>query len=92
MKQRGGPENPQKFPELVVSDMSLADEAAQWASEIMPGADEFYLCRQRACVTACRDAGWATADKNGGGHCRRPSCAERYCPWKDQHGYTEANK
>eukprot|EP00969_Alexandrium_andersonii_P195354 8630767-Alexandrium_andersonii.AAC.1 len=39
VKQREGSEDPQNFPDLVTSDVSLTDEAAQWASEIMPGAD-----------------------------------------------------
>eukprot|EP00969_Alexandrium_andersonii_P016173 708002-Alexandrium_andersonii.AAC.1 len=39
VKQCEDPENPQHFPALVVKDMSLTMEAAQWASEIMPGTD-----------------------------------------------------
>eukprot|EP00969_Alexandrium_andersonii_P154505 6829867-Alexandrium_andersonii.AAC.1 len=49
--QREDFEGSQNFPDLVTSDMSLADEAAQWASEILPGADASYLCRHRACLT-----------------------------------------
>eukprot|EP00969_Alexandrium_andersonii_P290513 12840071-Alexandrium_andersonii.AAC.1 len=39
VKQCDDPENPQHFPPLLTKGVSLADEAAQWASEIMPGTD-----------------------------------------------------
>eukprot|EP00969_Alexandrium_andersonii_P136666 6046632-Alexandrium_andersonii.AAC.1 len=68
------------FPELVVPDVNLTDEAAQRASEIRPGASEYYLGGQRPCVAVCRDTGWATADESGGGHYRRPARAERGRP------------
>eukprot|EP00969_Alexandrium_andersonii_P104235 4600624-Alexandrium_andersonii.AAC.1 len=67
--------------------MSLANEAAQWASEIVPGTDEFFLCRRRTCLTVCRNTDWATTDKNGRGHDRCPNCGEQFRPWKEQPGY-----
>eukprot|EP00969_Alexandrium_andersonii_P279260 12343073-Alexandrium_andersonii.AAC.1 len=72
--------------------MSLTSEAAQWASEILPGTDEFFLCRQRGCLTVCRNTDWATTDKNGGGHYRCPTCGEIFRPWQEQPGYVKAYK
>ena len=70
----------------------LQDQVLQFASEVVPGVDEYYVCRQRECRILCRNTDWIHNLAAGGGHYLCISCGEQYRPWKTQPGYVKANK
>eukprot|EP00969_Alexandrium_andersonii_P356494 15446652-Alexandrium_andersonii.AAC.1 len=60
--------------------MSLASEAAQWASEIMPGSGEFFLCRHRTCLPVCRSVEWPPPTRTAGDTTGAPTAASSSAP------------
>ncbi len=74
----------------VLSSIHLSDFEAQFLSELVPGMDEYFVCRQRTCLTVTHNTSWIHNSPNGQYLC--PSCAQQYRPWKMQPGYCKANK
>ncbi len=74
----------------ILSSIHLSDFEAQFLSELVPGLDEYFLCRQRSCLAVTHNNTWIHNSPNGQYLC--PSCAQQYRPWKEQPGYCKANK
>ena len=72
-------DDPEFVPEFTEKD--LTDFECQHISEIMPGVDDYYLCRKEGCLMVCRNTDWPNTIKAGGGQYYCPACAQRYQPW-----------
>jgi hypothetical protein len=61
-----------------------------FVDQILPGIDEYYMCRQKDCSMVCQATNWVNNSPNYQFRC--PACGEQYRPWKDQSGYWPTNK
>jgi hypothetical protein len=79
-------------PEFVppLREVRLTDLEAQFVSRIVPGLDEFFLCRRRECLFVCRNIDWI--EETGGNHFACPRCGHQYRPWVQKAHMVTANK
>ena len=78
------------LPEL--ASIELFEHEAQLLSAVVDQVDEFYVCRQRACLYIGRNTDWVTNVRDGGWHFLCPICGEQYKPWSMKPGYIQASK
>ena len=81
--------DPEYIPELD-SKFKIQDFEAQFLSELVPGTDEFFLCRQRSCLYVGLNTDWVTNKRRSQYSC--PMCGEQHRPWREQPGYVKSNK
>jgi hypothetical protein len=66
-----------------VTDMdveeSISSHFMHLVDKVMPGVDEYYICRQKYCSMVCLSAHWL--NNYPGGNYRCPACGELYRPW-----------
>ena len=84
-------ENPDYVP-LLDSGSVMQHDLAQWVDMVVPGVEEYYICRHRLCHNVCLSREWIHNVAAGGGQYRCPACGEQYRPWREQPGYCTANK
>ena len=72
--------------------MTMTDDwLLQFISEIVPGVNEYFLCRQRNCLVLTRNTDWLHNVPDGG-HYLCSQCGELYRPWMQKPGYVTCNK
>ena len=72
--------------------VTMTDEwLLQFISEILPGVNEYFLCRQRNCLVLTRNTDWL---HNGPVGCQYlcSQCGELYRPWVQNPNYVKCNK
>jgi hypothetical protein len=62
-----------------------------FVDKVLPGLDEYYMCRVRGCAMVCLAVNWVNNHPVGGQY-RCPACGEQYRPWLNKQGYYKANK
>ena len=81
--------DPEYIPDLD-PQFKIQDSEAQFLSEIVPGLDDFFLCRHRTCMFVGRNTDWVPNMMDSQYAC--PMCGEQFRPWKEQPGYVKSNK
>ena len=81
--------NPDYVPCLDCTD-TTSTHLMEFVDHVLPGLDEFFLCRQKVCSPVCAADCWLNNHPNGQHRC--PCCVEQYRPWRPQPGYWTANK
>ena len=76
----------------VLDKNKLEPQILEFADVVLPGIDEYYICRQRECRMLVRNTDWIHNLGRGGGHYLCISCGEQYRPWKMKPGYIKANE
>jgi hypothetical protein len=61
-----------------------------FVDQVLPGMDEYYMCRFKTCAMVCLAVNWV--HNRPGGQYRCPSCGEQYRPWMEKPGYYKTNK
>lgn len=92
-----------KGADLSVQDRIVADAGAtiaslffvpertlDYASELMPGLDDFYLCRNMECRCFCPATCWVKQE--GKDRFRCPLCITEYWPWRAKPSFMRPNK
>lgn len=73
-------------------EVTLTDDwLLQFVDEILPGVNEYFLCRHRECLTMTRNCDWLHNCPDGG-HFLCSQCGEQYRPWTQKPGYVRCNK
>jgi hypothetical protein len=62
----------------------------EFVDKVLPGLDEYYICRQKHCSLVCLSTHWVHNKPSG--HYRCPACGEQYRPWTERLGYWKTNK
>jgi len=68
----------------------MTDVELDLTSELLPGIDEYYLCRW--CGLVARNTDWTSTTWCGGYHFACPICGYRYEPWQTKVGMSKASK
>jgi hypothetical protein len=68
----------------------LTSFETQFASELIPGIDNFFFCRQKTCRFIGPNTTWVIEE--GHGHDKCPRCTALYRPWKTTSSMVSPNK
>jgi hypothetical protein len=85
-----GPDGPSKLLEESPCPYFLTSFETSFASEIIPGIDNFFICRQRSCRFIGPNTCWVTEE--GHGHFKCPRCCTLFRPWKTTSACIKPNK
>jgi predicted RNA-binding Zn-ribbon protein involved in translation (DUF1610 family) len=58
--------------------------------KVLPGVDEYYICRQKSCSMVCLSTHWVNNYPSGQYRC--PACGEMYRPWNSRPSQWKTNK
>jgi hypothetical protein len=82
-------ENPEYITKLDCK-LTTSTHLMDFVDQILPGMDEYYMCRQRHCSMVCQAINWVNNHPNYQFRC--PACGEQYRPWMSKPGYWPTNK
>ena len=82
-------DNPDYIPAMDCEETTTT-HLMEFVDKVLPGLDEYYICRQKICSMVCLSTHWVHNNPNGQFRC--PACGEQYRPWKEQPGYWKTNK
>ena len=81
--------DPQYVPAMLCA-ATISAHLMEFVDHVLPGPDEYFICRQKHCSLVCHSTFWVHNHPDGQYRC--PACGEQYQPWKDLPGYVKANK
>ena len=81
--------NPDYAPAMDCEE-TTSTHLIEFVDQVLPGLDEYFICRQKTCSLVCNSTNWIHNHPNGQYRC--PACGEQYQAWKDQPGYWRTNK
>jgi hypothetical protein len=82
-------ENPEYITKLDC-EILTSTHHMDFVDQILPGIDEYYMCRHKECSMVCRASEWVNNLPNYQYRC--PACGEIYRPWMSKPGYWPTNK